>query len=1285
MNNKLFKSALSLLVAFAVIAGSVLIAVPTININVSAATVTDTWDGTLSTDFESGTGTESDPYIIATAEQLAFAILGPSTVSSGKYFKVVDNATFNLSGMKDITLDSTVGDVMIADTDKNWRPSTDAARTFAGYFDGNGVTIYNMYSGGYAQAGLFPRPTNDNAQKTSWIKNITLLASRSNGFHSSGGIVGEYHAPDTSRTASIENCKVLNCWISDNNNQNPACQRISGIIVGNITHNTATIKNCFAADNVTSSTEISGGIVGQTSAYCPSVSIQNCIVLGSSPYPIVTGSNQTITKHLDVPGTYAGVYTDQNVDAAYAENQIKKVAEPDMKGPAAKDNMPDLDWGAWIAFEGELPDYRANHTLELEQKDDATHNIKCTDCGKSMAETHTFVENAEGTIGTCACGYSTAITERRTDVWDGSFDGNFPAGDGSKENPYIVKTAENMAYVALKTTPAESAGKYYKVAPNMIFNLNGMVGITMDSTADDVKNAAEAKDWVNDNKTFAGNFDGNGVIIYNLRSGNGRSYGYAGLFPHVITDNEKVTVTIKNVTILASRFSGYHCSGGIVGAANCSLADQYLAIENCAVKNCVIGDGGNTNAACQRTAATIVGNGGNNITTIENCFAINNQLVGTDISGGLLGNVGTYGDYALIKDSVVIGSMPYPEVMSGSTRTITDYAVNNVCFEYVYTDKPISGYGKTQIRTLSVDAMSGTNAPQNMNLDFGKYWFANKGILDLLVCHNIQGDVNPDDNYAGHTAVCKACGLAGVVILNHQYTADYECTVCGFTCDHKNDDYIKKTEYKDVDCVTPKNTRIQCECGYSEQIIHEEAPGHKLEKTPAKDPTCAQAGNVEFWTCENCECIFLTDDIMAPYDTAIEQKDVVLVATGLHVEIKDSKGEIVYFMDDESHWTTCEVCNAKLKRVEHTIEYTFDNKSSHDGICTICLYEAAEDEKHSFAADGQKCLSCAWVCEHDGTIEAVAISDPTCTAEGVSVAHYKCTVCDMRFSDEIGRLPIEKDDVIIAKLGHDYKDFDENGVPVHEFTETHHWYNCNVCGKGDYAEHTMAEDSENYEGIYKWCEDETGYGCNYSTFDYRILDEEAKLQITAPTNAFTKDVITDIFSIKKEEYVYEQFKEILDKTGQKYLFTYEISPNQEIVSGNKATIIMEIPNDLGLDAALYFINLETGKLEKLPTTTKTILLDKKGNLINENDSEEIKKVATPKNIATVTTDKFGYFVLTSTQVAADGEGDIYDNAGNINGDNSMTSPATGEDVIPVATIITILASATLLFVRKAKI
>ncbi len=1273
MKNKLFKIGkpmLSVIVAVAILALSLFVAVPGISFSADAATVTDTWDGTMATGFKSGTGTEDDPYIIATAEQLAYAALGAQSVSQGKYFKVVDDAVFDLNGMKDITLDSEVGDVLVAEHNLSWKPANENDKTFSGYFDGNGVIIYNMYSangsGTWGQAGLFPRAANDQTGQTRWVKNITLINSRSHGYHYAGGIVGIYEAPDGGNTLTIENCNVYNCVMSDKNNTNPVTHKTTGIIAGSVTHNNTTIKNCIVKNNVTSATEISGGLVGQTSAWSGGFLVQNCIVIGSLPYPTVHGT-RPLEKYVGSATSYSGVYTTEDVDASFSVKQVKKVAEADMKGPTAKSAMPDFDWETWIAFDGEMPDFRANHTLTLQQKDESTHNIACTDCGKAMAETHNITEDATGTIGSCECGYSGPITIRREDDWDGNYDNQFAAGSGTKDDPYIIKTAEQMAYVALKSTPADSADKYYKVAPYMVFNMNGLIGITMDSTAEQVRDAAEGRDWINDNNKFAGNFDGNGVIIYNLRSSNGRANGYSALFPRVSTDNSAATTTIKNITVMASRFKGYHYSAGIVAVADCSVTKQKVFVENCAVKNCYIGDGGNTNTATSRTAATIVGSFGNNTGAIDNCLSVGNILAGTDISGGFLGNTGAYCDPATIKNSVMIGSMPYPVQISG-LKGIDTKAISSDCFANVYTDQAISGYGKNQIRSLTADMMSGVSAPQNMDLDFGAYWFANKGLVDLLVCHNIEGAVNSENPYAGHGASCKECDLESVMILNHQYNGEYTCTVCGFTCDHKNEEFLAKTEFTNLDCITPKNTRIECACGYAEQIDHSKALGHVLEKTEAKAPTCAQDGNVEYWTCENCECIFLTDDVMASYDSAVTAAQVTLKATGEHTIEKDSEGKNIYGMDDESHWIICTVCYAKLSRVEHTVIYPDKDATTHNSQCEICLYQVAEKQAHTFAQDSKTCDLCEFDCDHNGTIVAVDVSEPTCTSEGVSTAHYKCTICDVRFSDAEATTEIEKETVILEKLGHKHLDVDDRGTPVHQFNETHHWYNCEVCGKGDYAEHTMVEDAENYEGTYKWCEDETGYGCNYSTFDYSVSSEENDITVTATTNAFTKDVITDIYRVKKDDMDYEKIEALFTEKGYSSFEPYLISPSQELNAGGKASITATVSEIYGLRAEIVFVDLEKGTLEIIDSEITTI----PDPTAKKNEDKVIPLI-------NATTERFGYFAVVS---GLEAENTL---DGTLGGDNNSTSPPTGENVFAIATLIAILASVTILFVRKAKI
>ena len=53
---------------------------------------------------------------------------------------------------------------------------------------------------------------------------------------------------------------------------------------------------------------------------------------------------------------------------------------------------------------------------------------------------------------------------------------------------------------------------------------------------------------------------------------------------------------------------------------------------------------------------------------------------------------------------------------------------------------------------------------------------------------------------------------------------------------------------------------------------------HKLTKVDAKDATCAENGNKEYWTCEHCKKYFLSDDTNPETAKAVEQSETVIPA-----------------------------------------------------------------------------------------------------------------------------------------------------------------------------------------------------------------------------------------------------------------------------------------------------------------------------------------------------------------------------------------------------------------------
>ena len=1189
------KPMLSIAVAVAIVAVSLFAAVPGIALNANAASVTDTWDGTK----VKPTKTDADGnIIIETAEELAWIALSASPdETKDKNYKVVDNATFNLNGMSDITLDSTASEVSDATaTGNNWAGS---AKTFAGNFDGNGVVIYNMYSGGSgygAYGGLFPWLNTDNSTNTSNFSNVTIKASYVKGYHAAAALIGNVEMASSGRYINITNVKAENCYINSVDS-NAACSRTGAILVAHAAHAKVTVNGCIAINNIVAATDIKGGFIGNTSAYASSSVIKNSVLVGSAPYPVLqAGSNKVLQSFVSAASCYSNVYTDQDVAANYA-GYVIKVAADDMKGSSAKVNMSALDWSKLIAFDGEYPDLRVNHILATTSNGDSGHSTSCSDCGKALTETHNMVENFDTMVSSCACGYETPITQMK-DTWDGTQATSFAGGTGTKDDPYIITTAEQMAYVALSTT-LDSKGKYFKVTDNAVFNMNGAIGITLNSTVAEVKAAPKngAYKWTSDSAKFAGNFDGNGVVIYNVY---GPKMGYGGLFPNITTDNAEKSVTIKNVAVKASSFAGYHCTGGIVGNATSLTTTQKLNFENCMVENCYMTDMGDTNPNCERVAGTIAGRVAHNKVTVDNCLAKGNLLEAVNIVGGFVGNTSHFSPYAVIKNSVSLGTLPYPTQKAGSTVTLEAMISSAECYTNVYTDMAVAAaYNGTEIKTFTTEQMSGENCLDNIALDYAKIWFANEGTPELQIFHTLKGTADTNEPYSGHKADCEECGIKGVAVSAHIYDDAYKCTTCEFVCDHENSDY--KTVKDDAgDCVTAPYTRTECECGYAHNEYHGSAAGHKLVKTDAKEATCINDGNTEYWTCEECEKVFLTDDKMAAMDTAVELDKTVIKATKKHLPIEDSKGNIIYGMNGQKHWMICKYCGCEFEKTSHDVQYDTEVTSGHKGKCTICLYEV-----------------------------------------------------------------------------HDYVDLNDKGKPIQVYDDKGHWYNCADCGKAEYAEHTL-ETEVCSEGVYKWCEDAEGNSCGYETFDYSLTSDDGQVTVSAKTNTFNKDVITDIFSITADETVnYNDIASVFEKAGHKTFKAYEFSPNQKIAEGSSVELQIIAGDLYGDNVAIYYADLEKGKLEKIKTRIEKVA---------DKEDEDVVYITA---IADVTKD--GIYAVASNELIGGGMGDddynddfdFGDNFG-INGDTSSTSPATSTQTVAPAAVVAVLSAAAIVFARKIK-
>ena len=81
---------------------------------------------------------------------------------------------------------------------------------------------------------------------------------------------------------------------------------------------------------------------------------------------------------------------------------------------------------------------------------------------------------------------------------------------------------------------------------------------------------------------------------------------------------------------------------------------------------------------------------------------------------------------------------------------------------------------------------------------------------------------------------------------------------------------------------------------------------HKLTKVDAKDATCSESGNKEYWTCEHCGKYFLSDDANPETAKAVELSETVIPAS--HKLTKVEAKDATYAENGNKAYWTCEHC-----------------------------------------------------------------------------------------------------------------------------------------------------------------------------------------------------------------------------------------------------------------------------------------------------------------------------------------------------------------------------------------
>ena len=171
------------------------------------------------------------------------------------------------------------------------------------------------------------------------------------------------------------------------------------------------------------------------------------------------------------------------------------------------------------------------------------------------------------------------------------------------------------------------------------------------------------------------------------------------------------------------------------------------------------------------------------------------------------------------------------------------------------------------------------------------------------VCRERYGDLDPEN----HAYSAEIRNAVAATIESEGYTGDRYCKGCGML--------IRRGT------VIPK-------------LDHE----HTLVKTDAKEATCTEDGNVEYYTCSTCGKIYLNADGSA--EVTIDE--TVIPATGHSFGTE-------YQSDETEHWHECTACGEKADVAEHTFgewtvtkEATATEDGSRERTCSVCGHVETE-------------------------------------------------------------------------------------------------------------------------------------------------------------------------------------------------------------------------------------------------------------------------------------------------------------------------------------------------------
>lgn len=539
----------------------------------------------------------------------------------------------------------------------------------------------------------------------------------------------------------------------------------------------------------------------------------------------------------------------------------------------------------------------------------------------------------------------TAVAAEADDAWTSYAASEFAGGSGTKEDPYQIKTAEQLAKLASEVNSGVEgkthSQEYFKLMNSLDLSGHRWVPIGYGNASA---------------HSFSGYFDGSNYKITGLYVDERDNNVCAGLFGVVVaTTNE---VMLKNIYIEDAKiYAGnktddtivQYGAGILVGSMTTmggSKAD-YVAVENCH---------GSGMVDSPMYAGGLIG--GASYAQVSDCTA-DTFVKGHVCSGGFVG----FPFLSTFKNNTAKGNV---ESTGWSTGGFLGYDIESTIIKCTASgnvkadDWNLGGFagylnGTKVSNSSAYGDVTGTLTVNKTKA--GGFVGTNAGglIKDSYAAGTVTGSneyakaggfVAFDDN--GTTEGCSfdktknptldgvgSAETAGKNDIASKDTDELLANICtGLFGSHDYDS--KWTIDKEASCAEEGSKSHHCKrCNAKTDITVIEKISHsdvKLVKTEGKKATHMADGVIDYWYCESCGKYFSDEK---------GTKEIALADTVIPKLTEHAADGSGWHTDGTAHWMVCE-CGEILDKAEHTEQTTITNKATlkKDGSsvtkCTIC-------------------------------------------------------------------------------------------------------------------------------------------------------------------------------------------------------------------------------------------------------------------------------------------------------------------------------------------------------------